>query len=174
MMLPDKKIEQKLSESYLRAIAAMAGCTVKIPEDDFGIDYSIHGIRMNNGRVSEDGTSVDVQLKSTTDYREEDDSFAYQIENKNFNDLVLGDTLAPRILVVLFMPRPKVEWTNQTVNELMIRKCAYWAWLRGQPPKEKLDSKTTIKLSKRRVFSSDALRSIMSAIKTNGGDLSAL
>ena len=175
IMLPENRIKEGLSKSYLRAVANVAGYKVQFLEDDFGIDAIMSSVEERpTGRISS-GVNLEIQLKSTTlaSVQETESHYAYELKNKNYNDLVQPGLLTPRILVLLILPNEKEDWLTHSVEMLILRNCAYWTYLAGKPGKPIEDSTTTIHINRTRTFCPNSLKEIMETIKTNG-DLNGL
>ena len=65
-----------------------------------------------------------------------------------------------RILVVLFLPQDAGRWLELTEDQLVLRRCAYWASLRGAP-EATANTGVTVKLPKAQVFNPERLTEIM-------------
>ena len=76
--------------------------------------------------------NLHVQLKATINLRKSGDFFKFQLEKKNYDDLKV-ETMVPRIIVILALPKKEEIWLNVSVERLIIRRCAFWASLRGMP-----------------------------------------
>ncbi|WP_425592731.1 DUF4365 domain-containing protein [Brevibacillus parabrevis] len=100
-MLTEEHIKEGLSRAYVTALAHSAGMNCSIREHDYGIDGTFHEIRINkNGRRCENGFRIDFQLKSCINRNVSNDYITYDLEAKNYNDLVDTDIGAPRLLIV--------------------------------------------------------------------------
>jgi hypothetical protein len=66
-------------------------------------------------------------------------------------------------LFLLILPNKEDKWLQQSAEELIIRKCMYWADLNGLPDS---NNKTTVnvQISKDNVVSSDSLHEILRRI----------
>ena len=177
IMLPDTGIQEGLSCSYIKAIANVAGYPIDFPKTDFGTDAFIYELKnRESGRITNAGaypSVLFVQIKSTHNFRESKMHISYDLKNKNYNDLVDTSTFTPKILVVLCMPENKSEWLKHSVEELILKKCAYWTYLGGQPQVPDTDSTSVVHISKNRVFSPAMLETIMTTIR-NQGDLNGI
>ena len=78
---------------------------------------------------------------------------------KNYDDL-RTDTMVPRILIVVLMPKDNADWLTQTEEELCLRQCAYWASLEGQPPTSNTAS-VTVQIPTSNIFSTKQLIDLM-------------
>ncbi len=168
-MLPENKIEEGLSQAYVKAICAMAGYNTAKDENDYGIDLTIKDVEQRlSGRTTNSGFDIDVQIKATKNFREDDSSISYDLRNKNYNDLVDTKPATPRILVVLCLPEQKDEWLCQNLDSLILKRCAYWRYLSGQNGVEDNESKTAIRIPKSQCFTVDNLKKIMDCVKRKG------
>lgn len=77
--------------------------------------------------------SLDIQLKASTILGDSgDDEYQYPLRLRNY-DLLRGQSLVPRILVVLDLPVDERQWISVSTDELVLRRCAYWANIKGFP-----------------------------------------
>ena len=90
----------------------------------------------------------------------------FSLPVKNYNEL-RADTLIPRILIVLLMPQDQSQWINQTVEELCLRRCAYWVCLADKPDTSNTFS-VTVEIPTSNVFDHEQLVDLMQ--KVNRGD----
>lgn len=83
----------------------------------------------------------------------------FSLPVKNYNDL-RGETLVPRALVVLHLPADSRNWLEQTEDELISRRCAYWVSLQGLPDPDNRQN-VTVWLPRKNLFSVENLQAIM-------------
>jgi hypothetical protein len=118
---------EALSRAYVSAVAARAGYdatrTQEFDRDSVDLIVSAKGAMR---------PQIHMQLKATTRIAPRLDVFDFQLVLKNYDDLRIK-TQNPRILVVLDLPRKESSWVNQSVQRLILRKCAYWKSLLGMP-----------------------------------------
>ncbi len=157
IMMPDTEVQCKLSESYLQAVCSFSGYVIYKNNYDTGMDFHIKKLKLTNGKPREVPLGIDIQLKSTTNFKIEDDVIKYQLENKNYNQLVETNVGIKRILVLFLMPEGKENWLNQTTDFLTLKKCAYWCTLQGKMKTQNEDSKTTIAIPLKNIFSEESL-----------------
>ena len=151
-MNPNMRMEQ-LSLAYIRAVAADAGYQVTRPELDTD---SVDGILMtDSGRRAR----IEFQAKATARDVVRESHIHFPLSVKNYNDLRV-ETINPRILIVLIMPKETQEWINQTIDELCLRHCAYWMSLRGQPATLNTDN-ITIRLPLTNMLNCNQLAGMM-------------
>jgi hypothetical protein len=156
--------QEALSRAYIQAIAAACGMSYSVANPDYGIDLTLHDILIRNKRRRESGFRLDVQAKSTTTASVRASSIEYRIEQRTYE--LLRDTEAPipRILVVLVLPEDEAAWLDQSEEQLVLRRCAYWHCLTGWEPAA--NRKTiSITIPRENVFSIESLRGIMDRVK---------
>lgn len=161
--------KEALGRAYLRAVAAIAGANVTIPEHDYGIDATFTEVhqRTENGTFRYvDFNDFKVQLKCTTTLTDAGDDFLYDLEAKTYNDLVLTPN-TPRILVVLRLPDDEGGWMSLTAEQLVIQHCAYWISFRGQPATTNTAT-IRVRIPKIKMFSPDGVRGIFQRIREGG------
>jgi hypothetical protein len=163
-MLPRNRRQELLSRAYVRAIAAQAGAICTEPEQDFGIDLCIRAVRGRGSRVADVSGQFDVQVKSTTRVSVTENEIRYDLDVTNYDDLREPGDNCPRILVVLVLPDDEAQWLSQSVDELMLRHCAYWISLEGFPA---TTATTTIRIGIPRsaVFSVATVRAVLAGLQ---------
>jgi hypothetical protein len=126
--------QEALSRAYIQAIAARAGMSCSFREFDYGIDVTVHDIRREGRRYAETGYSLDIQAKSTTAAAVTEAVIPYDLDAKNYDDLRDPDVGCPRLLVLLILPDEESQWTEQTEDQFLLRRAAYWISLKGREP----------------------------------------
>ena len=155
------RAQEQFSFAYITAVASQAQVQVEIRRlDDDGIDGEFISDRDSEPRI-------DFQAKSTNPDVERPSHLAYPLKVSNYNDLVKRTT-APRILIVMIVPRNVDAWLQQNTEGMLARRCAYWHTLRGQPPSGN-SSRETITIPKAQIFSPQALTELVA--KADAGDL---
>ncbi len=152
--------KEQFSRSFIRAVAAVAGYSIYEPEvDDDSIDLGIAG-RSFAGVPRP--PRIEAQLKCTAGDVLREDSLAYPLKRKNYDDLrkIAEDLVVPRLLVVVCVPESESEWLRQTEEELALRRCGYWVSLSGQPETTNRTS-VTVSLPRTNRFDVDSLRGLM-------------
>jgi hypothetical protein len=167
-MLPRNLRQEALCRAYVRAVAAQAGVICGGTENDLGFDLLLRGVETHGQQLWDSGAQLDVQLKSTTRGDVRDTVVAYDLEVRAYNILRQENINRPRILVLLLLPEHEGDWLNQTEEALIVRRCAYWASLRGAKP---LTAQTTVRIliPRANVFSVESLRALLD--RARGGDL---
>lgn len=146
--------EEALSRAYVAAVAAGAGYITAIMDfDRDGVDLQIRA----GGTMR---PSLDIQLKATINLGEaRGGAFRFPLKRRNY-DLLLADTMIPRILVVLDLPRNEAEWLQVTADSLIMRRCAYWTSLGGLSETANKES-VTILIRNTNRFDVESLRTLM-------------
>lgn len=153
--------QERLSVLYASAVATAAGYTAIEPTmDRDGVDLEIQaggGMRPR----------LDIQLKATINLNASDNGICrFPLKVRNYNLLRL-ETLVPRILVVYSMPREATEWAAIDSESLILKRCAYWVNLQGQPDSENSET-VTIDLPSCNIFDVASVRDMMQRVRTGG------
>ena len=146
--------QEALSRAYASIIAAGAGYTTYVPtldRDSVDLGFNAGGAMRPN---------IQVQLKATINLRKQGESFKLPLKKKNYDDLRV-ETQIPRIVVVLALPKNETGWLSVTVGRLIIRRCAYWASLRGQPELPDGQQSVTVAIPATNRFDVDGLKQLM-------------
>lgn len=160
MELNDRK--EHFSNAYLQAVASVAGFGMYKPFPDVGLDWGLSEVGAN-GTSKSPRLEVQLKCKAATIPNSGDISFA--LKPKTYNDLRVEqvDLTVPRILVVVLVPDDIESWLEQSEEKLTIRRCGYWASLRGMKEVGNTSS-VTVRLPRSNLFTVDALASIMQGI----------
>ena len=102
--------KEALSQAYVRAVIAKAGFNFGKTEFDYGIDGTIKDVINRNGRYVESCFGINFQLKSSCNVTIENGLVVYDLESKNYNDLVAESSMLPNILILLALPSNSDEW----------------------------------------------------------------
>ena len=159
--LSPPNIESELSYAYLHAVASHVGMSCHSANrhaDNNGVDATVTawGPFSGGGYLTE--VDVKIQLKATISVPADDGAnLSYFLQGTaRYDDLRTETLQVPRLLVVLFLPKDSKEWLDHTVDQLMLRKCAYWRSLRGAPSVS-TGTGTTVKLPKDQMFTPEGL-----------------
>jgi len=152
--------QEQFSDAFLLAIAAAAGCASSRPvPDNDSIDWTL-SCRLPRR------PKLDIQLKSTI-YPGGDDEIRYRLKAKNYDDLILSDLIAPRILVLVTVPRNVEDWLCLKPDAVLLRYCAYWKSLAGGL-RTSNNKSFTVPISRKNVLTPEALRDMM--VRINNGE----
>ena len=156
--------KEQFSNSYVRAVASVAGCSLYRPDvDDDSVDW---GLAARGGTGPILSPRLELQLKCTSRDILGSSFVRYPLNLKNYNDLRIN-TLVPRILVVVLVPENLADWLVQSEDELSMRHCGYWVSLRGQLETSNATT-VTIELPRSNQFTVEAVVSMFQRI-SNGG-----
>jgi hypothetical protein len=135
-----------------RSVAG-AGFSTSVPNfDRDSVDVTISAAGVMRPRV-------DIQLKATKNLSLNGNSYSYPLPIKNYSDL-RALTQTPRILMVLHMPQDETQWITVTVDELVLRRAAYWVSLQGLPESEN-ETSVTVGIPTVNVFDLEGLKHLM-------------
>ena len=90
--------------------------------------------------------------------------FRYPLKSRNYN-LLRVSTMVPRILVVLCLPRDETMWLTISADELILRRCAFWASLAGLPDTDNKES-VTVSIQANNLFDVGGLKALMEQSRT--------
>lgn len=163
-MLPTSQRQENLSRTYVRAIAAQAGVLCGSTEQGFGFDLFLRLVDWQDQQHVIGGAQLDVQLKSTTRAEVRAATIVFDLDVRAYNLLRQKTLGPPSLLVVLVLPEYETQWLNQSPEELVLRRCAYWMSLQGA---DSTTNQTTIRISipRENVFSVEALQRLLSQSK---------
>jgi hypothetical protein len=160
--MPETDRMQALSLAYARAIAAKAGANVSNRENDYGIDMSFTKIVKRNNRYTDTcSIPVHTQVKASTLWGVQEDTIFYDLEVKNYNDLVNSSIC---VLILLCLPPYFDEWLYQDEDCLRIHKCCYY-WRPSDHVETTNNRKKRIFISKSQIFSTEALTELMNEVQ---------
>jgi hypothetical protein len=162
-MMTQAHRQEALCRAYVQAVAAQAGVLWSKIEPDYGIDLSLRSVEIQENRRRDAGVQIDLQLKSTTQAAVTDTEVRYDLDVQTYNDLRDENCRCPRLLVVFIMPAEEARWLSQTQEELVLRRCAYWLSLKGQPPTT-ATSTVRIAIPLTNIFSAEELRRLMGQV----------
>jgi hypothetical protein len=110
--------------------------------------------------------SIQLQLRSTTRAGVTDALVHFDLDLQTYD--FLRELSAVRcILVVLVQPDDETQWLSQSLEELLIRECAFWYSLRGMGPTTATSS-IRIAVPRSQVFSVQEVRAILNRLGQGG------
>ncbi len=155
--------KEKFSVAYIAAVVAVAGFEL-LPGTDVQSDDLQIASDWNDDAREFTFPRIEVQLKCTSQQRWRDGALAFRLSRKNYDDL-RKKSILPRLLVVVVVPDNPAQWLEQDTNRLVMRHCAYWVSLHGQPPIA--GATTTVRVPATNLFTVVALTDIMNTIARN-------
>jgi hypothetical protein len=91
----------------------------------------------------------------------------YPLRRKNYDGLRLTDIVAPRLLVLVTLPRDIEEWLLLSPGQLVLRRCGFWLSLAGQPPTDN-EATITVEVPRTNLLTVNALKDMMRRINEGG------
>jgi len=146
--------------AYVEAVATQAGCTViRGPYPDR--ESADMQIRAHGGIQP----CLDVQLKATTTLApEKDGNLVFPLKVRNYEDL-RKQTMIPKVLVVLDLPKDEEQWLTVEPSRLVLRKCAFWLTLTGLPARDNKET-VSVRIPARNIFDMEAVRELMRRVES--------
>ncbi len=150
------------SDAFLRAISAVAGCSIQEADvDDDSVDWTV------SCRLAPTHPRLDIQMKCTGTDDGQGDSIRHRLKRKNYDDLSIANLMTPRILVLVIVPAEIADWLAPSPQQFVMRHCAYWISLAGWPETQNEQS-VTISIPRTRLFTVDTLSGIMRRVNDGG------
>ncbi len=155
--MTEEQKQEQISRFFVGTIVAHAGHVFQFAANDLGgVDGSIRQTlrydRKKGKRILFSGSSIDVQLKSTsekgiirTTNQSGETLIGYDLAEKNYNDLVIRRKLRftsemnPLVLFLIVFPEDKNEWLKLNFGEniqpsLVQKGIVYWYYPEGDLP----------------------------------------
>lgn len=165
-MLPDTHIKEQISLSHIKTLSANAGFVCQKNDEDFGMDGSICEVEYKKRRKAYrvTGFGLDFQLKATVNAVPKKGLFLYDLEVKNYLDLIETNVGRDRILILYILPRERSQWVESDAEKTILRKAAYWCSLKGFP-EVKNKEKVRIKIPEKNLLTSEVLVELIDKVK---------
>lgn len=163
--IPDNHLRSRLSEAFINAVSARAGCAATPEPHDYGLDFTIKPVRFRpDGSYTSTGWSLHCQLKATTTHLVRPDTILYDIKAEAYNRIVTWDGVSPCYLVLYCLPTDSQQWITIAETTCTLQHCAYWVRLTGNPlPPEQ--TKKRIKIPRQNLFTPTAIHELIAGIK---------
>lgn len=164
--MTEEHTKEQLSVAYAQAISAYAGLSFQEYSSDYGLDARINDIQYSSDRKRywQTGFGIDIQLKATINAKIKSGIIIYDLEVKNYKDLIQLNIGTPRILILFVLPKNRNDWVQVSCNEMKLEKCAYWCSLKGLPD-TKNGQKVRIKIPETQVLTAEELVRLMDMVK---------
>jgi hypothetical protein len=132
-MITTPHMMERLSMAHIHALSGGAGLNMwEGKTHDYGVDITLRPVIIRDGRRVESGFSLDCQVKATTNWRYDDQEVIYDLEAKNFNDIVGRNADAiPLIVILLCLPSEFSDWMSSDETQTVLRNCCYWVRPQG-------------------------------------------
>lgn len=154
--------QETLSQAYMHALAAKAGVNLALqPCHDYGVDGAFRPVVSRDGRLVDSGFNLEFQLKSTTNWNVEDDTYiVYDLEAKTYNDLASREPEADGcVLILLCLPDNDALWLESTHDALTLRNCCYWFRIEG--PLTDNEARIRIRIPRQNLLTAESVRQIL-------------
>ena len=167
--MPEPFSMEALSLAYVYAIAAKAGINVYTPQRDLGFDMLFSKVtkRENGRRTDTSSTPLPCQIKVSTLWQMREDMIIYDLEVKNYNDLVNSDIC---LLILMCLPPCSDEWLHQNEDRLQLHKCCYY-WCPSDPTETTNSETKRIFIPRSQMFTVDALTRLIAKAQSQRGNL---
>lgn len=138
-MIPVQTTEELLSIAHVSAIVASAGAIPDPVTHDFGADMGVRRIGNFDGKRIDLGVVLDLQLKATINWSEDDNFIIYDISVDAYNRLIIRNknSHATCVLIVCCLPEDKLQWLDASEKHLLLRKCCYYQTINGTKSENK-------------------------------------
>lgn len=153
--------QELFGDTFLLSVAGVAGCAASLrrPDDD-DIDWTLSCKLPRRPKL-------DVQMKTWIGDDGIGEVIRYPLKRKNYDGLRLTDVVAPRLLVLVTLPRDIEEWLLLSPDQLVLRRCGFWRSLAGQAPTDN-EATITVEVPRANLLTVNALRDIMRRINEGG------
>lgn len=153
--------QELFGDTFLLSVAGVAGCAAssRRPDDD-DIDWTL-SCKLHRR------PKLDVQMKTWIGDDGAGAMIRYPLKRRNYDGLRLTELVAPRLLVLVTLPRNIDEWLLLAPDQLVLRRCGFWLSLAGWPPTEN-EATITVEVPRANLLTVGALKSIMSRINEGG------
>lgn len=164
--MTEAHIKESISKSYVKALAARAGISISTPDPDYGIDGTFRRAEYNTAlkQYLDSGFCLDYQLKASINVEHSYGYIKYNLDIKNYRDLIVKNLPNPRILIVYEMPRDVNFWITVKNNETIFKTCAWWYSLEGQPEVANKNS-VLIEIPDNQQFTPESLKELMQKVE---------
>ena len=133
MPLPREHLLDELATAYVQAVAAVAGATIAVSRQDYGVDGTLkHIVKVPGGRFVESGFPVDFQLKGTTVASVREELVRYDLKVRNYDLIVSRSPMGTPYYLSLVCFNSTADWFALSPSELILRASAFW-WTEAGP-----------------------------------------
>ncbi len=165
-MLTRNHRQEALCRAYVQAVAELAGVATSVPVPDYGVDLSLREIVQRGQRHLDGRLQLDLQLRSTTRAHLTEAHVGHDLDVPT-HDFLRELSSVCCLLVVLVLPDEEAQWLSQSIEELVLRRCAYWCSLRGADPARTVSS-VRISIPRSQVFSVQAVQEMLNRLRQGG------
>ena len=128
--LPENDVKSRISEGCFWAVGSYARLKLQkvSGEDDSGVDYRLIKQIQRNNKLSDMGSILDFQLKSTSNWELDGDHVKYSLRSKNYNDIISRNIEGgTRLILILMCLSPESgQWISFEEMKINFSSCIYW------------------------------------------------
>jgi hypothetical protein len=164
MPIPPDHMKERLSISYVSAVAAKAGVACRpTSAPEYGTDIHLVKVKkLLNGTYTVTGYILNCQVKSTTTCEVNGNQIIYDMDAEDYNKLANWEG-GVCILVLLCLPENSEDWLYICEDELVLKKCCYWKII-SDPPTTNTSSKRVF-IPRSQVFTPDIIVDLLEKIR---------
>lgn len=163
-MLEKRNHQGKFAEDYVRTMASAAGLIVY--KDDLDYDGIDLGFRYPGRGARMASPAIEVQVKSWSVPVERGPDLEYSgLTETQYNKLVSGPFMVPRLLFVVLVPQDVDRYTRMDTDGVTFSRLCYYRGFEGEEPiaEPDHDRKTKVKVPLGNVLTVRALRELVGA-----------
>ncbi len=103
------------------------------------------------------GAAFDCQLKSTINWSIKNNVVLYDIDSESYNKIIYRNNHAslPCYLVLLCLPKEKINWLSVHSSQLVLKECCYYYLITGEITKNQESKRLHIPITN--IFNSQAV-----------------
>ena len=168
MPIPPEHMKERLSVSYVSAVAAKAGVACRLTtQPEYGTDaHLVKVIKLPNGKYRDTGYIINCQIKATTTSEVRGDNIIYDMDVDDYNKLAEWEG-GLCILVLFCLPQDTEDWLSLNEHELVLKKCCYWKQIMDPPSKN--NSSQRVFIPRCQVFTPETITDLLE--KVSRGEL---
>lgn len=166
--ITEEHIKEGISRGYIESLINYAGYNTYRESNDYGFDGGFSEVMIRGNRRVSNGFKVDYQLKSSSNITINNGYVIYDLEVKNYNDLVDPNVGTPRILFLYHLPKDFNQYISVSQDQTLFKHCAYWCSLKNEQPTTNKEKKR-IRIPVSNIVTRDSIINIMAMAK--GGEL---
>lgn len=148
--LSENKIKKLFSEHFFAVLCAHSKYAFEHvdTDSDYGIDFRIKELIFRNGLKREGKELLRIQVKSSVDWKIENNYISYKLANKSYNDIIQHniDNDKPLIVILLCLHKEQLDWVLFDDNKNTVNSSFYWYHTSEIILKNNEESKTTIQI----------------------------
>lgn len=157
---------EELQVSYIRAIAASAGCIVGSLNIDDGVDALLQHKSERHTYITDRVARLEIQLKATSRDISDTGHITVKMKRDRWEYFQTKDPSVSKIIVIMAMPSRQDHWTYARHKSLSIHYCGYWVNIADAA--DTGAAEPTVQASQEQIFNDIALCDMMERIGQGG------